>query len=307
VIPSQGLVEAANHTAEAVLYATNSTDPGNGSIVGYRWAITDSANSSVNITYVRNATAPGYALPGGIATWLQPQKSAYTVNLTVTDRAGNKAWTTTPLTVAVNLSSRPILSTTNLTAPSTMTDGSTYTIWANVTNIGGNTSIARNISVQFYLLPPSGSGVPISIGGSPGSVKFFNWQNKTIVSSSANATGVLPTLAYNHSVKVEIQFTPGRTGTWDLWVNATAQNEFGPDYTSKENQQHVQVVLNANPIVADEEYAAIGGAAVLVIVLIVLLLRRKRAPKPSGKGSGSGGGRLERGSSKKDEDDDDET
>ncbi|HEV2520413.1 MAG TPA: PKD domain-containing protein [Thermoplasmata archaeon] len=300
-IPASGLVEGANHTALVVLWATNSSDPGNGSIAKYHWKVTDTSNKSANWTFDRASSAPGFPVPGGISVWLPPQKGAYTVNLTVTDRANNSAYLTTPLTVAVNLSVRPILSVSNLTAPTTMTDGSSYTISVNVTNLGGNASVARNVSVRFYLLPPSGSGVPITIGGSPGAVSFYGWINHTKLASTANATGLF-SLAYNHSARAQIQFTPSRTGTWDVWVNATASNEFAPDYTSGENQAHVQVTLNPNPIIADEEIAAVVGAVALAIILIVLFYRRKRAPKASSKGSG-GGGKLERGASKKDEDD----
>ncbi len=304
VVPSSGLVEGSNHTALAVLWATNSTDPGNGSITMYHWKITDASNASVNINYNRTSSGPGYPLPSGIPVWLAPQKGSYTVNLTVTDRANNSNFVTKALTVALNLSVRPILSVTNLTAPTTMTDGSTYTISVNVSNIGGNASVADNVSVHFYLLPPSGSGAQITIGGSPGAVKFYGWLNKTMESSQVNATGLF-NIAWNHTATAEIQFTPSRTGTWDIWANATTTNEFAADYTSGQNQAHVQVTLNPNPIIADEEYAAVGGAVVLAIIVIVLFFRRRRNPKPAAKGSGgSSSGKLERGTSKKDDDED---
>jgi hypothetical protein len=304
VVPPSGLVEGTNHTALVVLWATNSTDPGNGSIVKYNWKITDASNTSVNVNFNRTSTGPSYPLPTGIPIWLAPQEGSYTINLTVTDRANNTNYVTKALTVALNLTARPILSATNLTAPTTMTDGSTYTISVNVTNIGGNASTADSTAVHFYLLPPSGSGTEITIGGSPGSVKFYGWINHTRESTTLNATGLFD-IAWNHTATAEIQFTPSRTGTWDVWANATCVNEFPADYKSAQNQAHVQVTLNPNPIIADEEYAAVGGAVVLAIIVIVLYFRRRRSPKPSTKGSGgSGSGKLERGTSKKDDDED---
>jgi hypothetical protein len=303
VVPASGLVEGTNHTAFVSLWATNSTDPNNGSIVKYYWAITDSGNSSVKLNYTRTATPPSYPLPTGIGVWLAPQQKAYTVNLTVTDRAGNTNYVTQALTVAVNLSTRPILTVANLSAPATMTDGTTYTIWANVTNLGGANSTADNVTVRFYLLPPSGSGSQDIIGGSPGSVKFYAWHDNA-TPSSPNSTGS-GTIPYNHTYKVEIQFDPDRTGTWDVWVNATASNEFAPDYTSGQNQAHVQVTLNQNPIIGLETDLAIVGAVVVVIALIVFFFwRRGRARSGGGgKASSSGGGKLERGGKKDDDED----
>jgi PKD domain len=302
LVPASGLVEGTNHTAFVSLWATNSTDPNNGSIVKYYWAITDSSNSSVKLNFTRTASAPSYPLPTGIGVWLAPQQKAYTVNLTVTDRAGNTNYVTQALTVAVNLSTRPILTVANLTAPATMTDGSTYTIWANVTNLGGANSTADNVSVRFYLLPPSGSGSEDVIGGSPGSVKFYQWTDNA-TPSSPNSTGS-GTIPYNHTDKVEIQFDPGLTGTWDLWVNATASNEFVPDYTSGQNQAHVQVTLNQNPIVGLETDLAIVAAVVVVIGLIVFFFwRRGRARSGTGGKAGSSSSKLERGSKKDDDDD----
>ncbi len=313
VAPASGLVEAANFTALAVLYATNSSDPHNGSIVKYHWQITNSGNDSVNETYVRTPAAPSYTLPAGIPVWLAPQQKAYTINLTVTDRAGNTAYVTQSLTVAVNLTTRPVVAVSNLTAPNSMTDGDSYTITVNVTNIGGSNSTAEGTQVRFYLLPPSGSGAQIDIASSPASTQFYEWTNNTTRASTANATGSV-NIVWNTTYQAVIHFTPSRTGTWDIWVNATATNEFVPDYTAAQNQAHVQATLNQSPSVGYEEDAAIVVVIVAVLVVIYLVVvkkvgrggRLRSGSSSSSKSSSSGSSsKLERGS-KKDEDDDDE-
>ncbi|MCI4348960.1 MAG: PKD domain-containing protein [Thermoplasmata archaeon] len=299
VLPTSGIVEAANHTAQVVFSSVNSTDANNGSIVWYNWSIGNAQNHSANQTVSLPAASPNYPMPAPFSRWLAPQGTPYTVNLTVTDRAGNKAWATTALTVAVNTSTRPVLSVGNLTTPTTMTDGSAYTVWANVTNLFGRNSTAMSVTVRLYLLAPGGTGSPSNIGGSPTSVQFYNVSNGKV--GALLGTGSV-NLKWNQTVRAQIQFTPARTGTWDLWVNATAANEFPSNYKSGGNQAHVTVTLNQNPIVLDEEYAGVGAAVVIVIVGLVYYFRR-RVAKPAGKGTS--GGKLERGSSgggKKDED-----
>lgn len=305
VITSSGIVEGANGTAGVVLTAQNSTDPHNGSIANYLWNLTNPANGSANRTIAQPAGQPGFKLPTGPTLWLAPQSKPYKVNLTVTDRAGNTAYATASLTVSINTSQRPVLSVANLTTPTTMTDGSSYTIWVNVTNTIGANSTAKNLDVRFYLLATSGSGSPIYVGGA---VTYFNYSSSGVASGTAWPTPV--DLPYNHTVRAQVTFTPGRTGTWDLWANATCDNEFAADYHAGANQAHVQVTLNQNPTVQYETYGAIGAAAVVLIVLVVYLYRRRASgggssakPKPGAASSGKSG--LER-PAKKDEDDDEE-
>ncbi|MCI4324649.1 MAG: PKD domain-containing protein [Thermoplasmata archaeon] len=299
-VGSAGVVEAANHTAYVALSATNSTDPHNGSIAWFNWSVTNKGNTSVNLTKNIPAKTLG-VVPANVPMWLSPQAKPYTVNLTVTDRAGNHAYTTVSLTVAVNTSTRPVLSVGNLTAPSTLTDGSQYTVWVNVTNTIGKNSTAENVSVLFYILPPSGSGTPIAVGGSPASVTWYGYTNGTVNTTSAG-TGTI-SIPYNETLRAQIQWNPARTGSWDVWANATASNEFAADYVSGGNQAHASVTLNQNPIVQYEEYGAIAAVVIIAIVAIVFFYRMRTA-KPSTKATGKSG--IERGSSKKDKDDDDE-
>jgi len=298
------IVEATNHTAYVALSATNSTDGHNGSITWFNWSVGNS-NTTANKTFPMQEKTPG-TVPANKPLWLAPQAKPYLVNLTVTDRAGNVAWATVSLTVAVNTSTRPVLSVSNLTAPTSMTDGKSYTVWVNVTNTIGKNSTAENVQVLFYLLPPSGSGSPIAVGGSPGSVQWFGYTNGTVNTTSAG-TGTV-SIRWNETLRAQVTVNPARTGNWDIWANATATNEFAANYAAGGNQAHVAVTLNQNPIVQYEEYGAIAAVAIVVIVAIVLFLRRRTAG-PSTKASSSGGkAGLERGGAKKgkDEDDDDE-
>lgn len=308
-IGSTGITEAANHTAYVALSATNSTDPHNGSITWFNWSIGNSGNYSANRTIDIPAPSLG-VVPPNKGIWLAPQTKAYSVNLTVTDRAGNKAWTVVSLTVAVNTSTRPVLSVSNLTAPGSMNDQGSYTIWVNVTNTIGKNSTADGVQVLFYLLPPSGSGTQIAIGGSPSSVTWYGYTSGVVNSSSA-ATGSI-NIPYNQTFRAEITFHPARSGNFDVWANATATNEFAGDYASGGNQEHVPVTLNKNPIVNDEIIVAVV-AAIVVFFAAVFLLRRqgylggtRRTPKASSGKSGLERGGTSKKSSSDDADDDED-
>lgn len=303
-VASSGVVEASNATAAVTLSAANSTDPHNGSIAWYNWTITNSGNSSVYYS-INQTAASGYKLPTPKPQyWLPPQVKAYTVKLTVGDRASNVANVTASLTVTVNTSTRPVLVVANLTAPSTMTGGSSYTVWVNVTNTIGKNSTANDLAVRFYLLPPSGSGSGTTIGGT---VDFYNYTSNTTIASSPLPTPV--TLAYNQTVRAVIHYSPSSTGTFDLWVNATASNEFVSNYRSGANTAHVAVTLNPNPLVQIEEIAAGVAVAAVLIAAVVLWYRRRSGgggkSSKSGASSSSKSG-LERGKGSKDDDDDED-
>lgn len=292
------IVEAANGTAGISFLSKYSLDPTNGSIVTFNWLVNDTGNTSIHIHYEQNATAPSYANPGGFSRWLRPQVNSYTVNLTVTDRAGNVAWTTLSLTVSVNGSTRPVLSVTNLTAPSSMNEGTTYTIWGNVTNTVGKNSTAVNVSVEFYLLSSSGSGSRIDLVSSS-QVQFYNY-TKGVVASSSMATGVLRSLPYNTPVRAQISWNPGRVGTYSLVLNATCANEFAGNYGP--NTESVQVTLNPNPTTQLLTDVAIVAAVVAVLILLALWWRRRRLGPSEKKAKSAGAGTtksgLERGTTK---------
>jgi hypothetical protein len=265
-VTASGLVEGSNGTAYVLFDGQYSTDPHNGSVAQYIWHVTNPANSSVTLWYNSTTTSKW-------SKYLAPETKPYSVNLTVVDLAGNKASTVAPLTVSVNATTRPILSASNLTAPSTMTDGSSYTIWGNVTNSGGTKSTALDVTVSFYLLKPGGTGSRTVIAGTPSSVKFY-WYDHGTVYSNATATGTLPSLAYNQTVRVEISWTPGLQGSYTLYLNASATNEFVGNQGA--NVASTAVTLNQNPNVTYLNYAIIAAVVVVIIVGLLVYLRMRR-------------------------------
>ncbi len=295
-IPVSGVVEGSTGAVAVTLSAKNSTDPNNGSLVSYNWTVTNKANSSFNQSFNLRAPPPNFTAPASPHLVLPAATDPYRVSLWVTDRAGNRANTTIQVTVAFNQTTRPILTVTSLTGASAVNDGSSYTYWANVTNTGGKSSTAQSVQVTFYLTSPSGTGSRFGIAGSPASVEFFN-VTSGIVSTAPIASGSTIHLAYNQTVRAQISWTPARQGTFWLWANATAANQ----YVSGPNLQHVTVQLNQNPTTLYLEYGAIGGGALVVILALIFLYRYRRrkaaAPKT--------GGRLERGA-RRDEDEDEE-
>ncbi|MCI4368370.1 MAG: hypothetical protein L3K09_02245 [Thermoplasmata archaeon] len=305
-ISASGVVEGSNHSVEVQLSAKNTTDPHNGSVTWYNWSVTNKGNTSAHWTWNLSSAAPTYPVPANVIRWLPPQGKPYTVNLTVTDRAGNTAYTTIALTVSANASARPVLSVSNLTAPSTVTVGSSYTVWANFTTTVGQNSTCDNLTVRFYLLPPSGSGTPIYIGGSPGSVQFYGYVNGTVNSSATSAPGgVLAKLPYNQTVRAQLSgWSPARVGTWDIWVNGTCTNEFAADLSGGANQAHNGLVINQNPIVLTEEILGVIG--IVAGVIAVLLFWNFRLRGKGGKPVGTKGGSSKSTSKKDDDEDEDE-
>ena len=294
LLPSSGTVEGPNGVAYVRLTAKNSSAPHNGSIASYAWVVNNTGNSSVHLT-------------NSNASWVQylpPQRKPYTVNLTVTDVAGNNASTLYQLSVAYNTTTRPILSVTNETEETgltAMTAGTSYTWWFNITNTGGKLSTAENVQLLVSLTGASATAPGGNTAGTPTSVKFYN-MTKGVVGTTQQ-TGKI-TLVWNQTVRAVVTFSPSVTGTKLLWGNATCSN----CYNFANSVEHVQVTISQNQTQLILEYVAIAAGAIVVIVALVLLFRyRKKAAEAPAKG----GGRLERGggSSKadKDEEEDDET
>ncbi len=282
-----GLVEQQNHTAEVQLLDNYSYDPHNGSLAQYSWSVQNSKGEHISACNV-NKTGRCYwnsTSNGKWFLWLAPSTGAYNFTLNVTDLAGNKANTTYPVTVAQNLTFRPIITVSNLTASSTtMTDGSSYTISVTVNNTAFAKATAYNVTANFYVSGANGNGNQ-SIGSSPGQVKWFGYVG-SVVNSSSSYTGILPAEKANQTWKAQITYTPpsGFTGTKEIWVNVTASNEFSGEYSSHANIASISVTINPNPLTQDLEYVAIAVAAVVIIVVAVLFYRRRIAGPSSGSG-----------------------
>ncbi len=293
-VPGSGVIEGANGTAQVRFNAANSTDPNNGSIVRYSWHINNTGNKSIQVWYNQTANAPGYAYPGAWTYWLTPQSKPYKINLTTTDRNSNVAWTTQVLTVSPNSTTRPIMAATNLNAPGTMNAGTSYTIWVNVTVGGGSKAVATNVQVAFYLMAPSGTGSQnFIVNAGSSAVAFYNYTNG-VVNPTPWASGTISSLPHNATVRAQISWTPGPTGNWILYANATASNEFPANYVNGPNIASTPITINQNPTNLYIEYGIIAAVAVVIIVLLVFLFRR-RARRANPKVGKPG---LERGSKK---------
>jgi len=301
-ISGSGVIAGSNASAQVQFNGANASDPHNGSLVRYYWLVTNSGATSVHQGINATAVKPYPKL------WLGAQTKAYTVNLTVWDLNGNKAWTTQSLTVSVNSTTSPIMGAYNLTGPSKLTQGSASTYWVNVTVGGGTKSVAQSVQVTWYLTSPGGTSKTV-IAGSPGAVKFYNYTSPGIPSSTPMATGTVTSLAYNTTVRAVVTWTPVLTGNYQLYANATASNEFPGDYSSNTNVASTSITISPNPTTQLLEYVAIGVAVVVVILLIIFYYRRRSGRGGTTRTSGRSG--LERGTKRtpavKEDDDEDES
>ena len=299
-ISGSGVVAGSNLSARVLLNGGNSSDPHNGTVVKYYWLVTNSQNSAIHVGFNVTSVKPYPSL------WLPAASTAYTVNLTVTDRNSNTGYTTMALAVSQNTTTTPIMSANNLTGPTSLTAGSTYTFWVNVTVGGGTKAVAQNVTVLFYLLSSSGGGSQIGIAGSPHSVKFYNYTSPGVANATPFATGKIATLAYNKTVRAEITWTPARTGNFNMYANATASNEFAGSYHGGPNvATPLGITISPNATTVLLEYVAIGVAVVVVIFLLIVYYRR-RTGKSGAKSGGTGRSGLERSKRPADEDDDED-
>ncbi len=305
-ISANGVVEGRNGLATVRLNASGTSDPGNGSVVSYRWVITLKGNTTPVYTNNSTKVKPNGSLP---TAYLAPSNKTYRINLTVTDRNGNTANVSKTLLVSKNSTLRPIMEAANLTGPSTVNVGSSYTYWVNVTVGGGTHSYANNVSVTFYLRSSSGTGSKTIIAGSPGSVVFYGYSNDT-TNATVNSTpittsmpGVLANLSYGKTVRAVVSWNPGSSGSYILYANVSAQNEFAGDFGST-NIASAPVTVHANPTTQLLEYVGIGAAVVAVIGGLLYYYRRSHRPSTPSRPAGTGRGGLERGRT---EDEDDES
>ena len=296
-IGTNGVVEQANGSAQVRLNATSSVDPGNGSIVSYTWNVTLKGNAS----FGKNVSTTS---PRAQAIWLKPQNKTYNVTLTVLDKNGNKAKISKSLLVSKNSTLRPIMEAANLTGPSSVNAGSTYTYWVNVTVGGGLQAKAQNIQVTFFLRSASGTGSKTLIAGSPASVVFYGYSNNTsnaTVNATPLANGSIAQLPYGQTVRAVISWSPSTSGSYTLYANVTASNEFSGDYGST-NIASTQVSVKQNPTTFLLEVVAVVAVVVVIIGGLVFYMRRRSRGGASAKPS-SGRGGLERGKGADNEDD----
>lgn len=298
-ISGSGVVTASNLTAKVQFNGANATDPNNGSIAKYYWLVTNSGNNSVHIGVNQTGVKPYPTL------WLSPQNKAYTVNLTVSDLNGNKGYTTQALSVTVNSTTAVIMAATNLTGPSTLTDGTSVTFSVNITAGGGTKGVAQNVQVSFYLTSPSGTSRSF-IAGTPGTVKFYNFTSG-VVNSLPFAVGMIGSMAYNTTYRAVITWSPVTTGNFVLNANVTASNEYAGSYPTGPQVATKSITINPNPTTQLLEYVAIIVAVIAVIVAIVFLYRRRTRRTTTPKTGGRTGIERSRGKDTDDDEDDDES
>ena len=295
-VSGSGVVAASNLTAKVSLNGANATDPNNGSVTKYYWLITNSGNSSVHAG-INQSTVKPYP-----AVWLAPQAKPYTVNLTVWDLNGNKGWTTQSLAVTVNSSTSVIMAANNLTGPTSVNAGTTYTFWVNVTAGGGSRSVAQGVQVTFYLTSPTGTSRTY-IGGSPASVQWFNYTSGA-VNTAPFATGTLVNMTYNTTYRALITWSPGTTGNFVLYANVTATNEWSGNYNHGPQQISQSITVHPNPTTQLLEYVAIAAAVIIVIFGIIFLYRRRTRRTTAPTRAGRSG--IDRSRPKDDDEDEDD-
>ncbi|MGP8076504.1 MAG: hypothetical protein ACLP8Y_07220 [Thermoplasmata archaeon] len=298
-VSGSGVVALTNLSANVQLNGANASDPHNGSVVKYYWHVYNSANTQFQAAFNVTTVKPYPSV------WLPASTTFYTVNLTVWDRNGNVANVTQQLTVSQNTTTSPIMAATNLTGPTSLTDGSSATFWVNITVGGGSKSVGMGVAVAFYILSPSGSGKRINIGGSPATVQFFNYTSKGVPNTVPFATGSIASLAFNTTVRAVVSWTPVVTGNYVLYANATATNEFAGDYKNSPSVVSQSISIAPNPTTQLLEYVAVGVAVVVVLLLIILYYRRRSRKGVTKSGSG-GRSVLERSKRPADEDDDED-
>jgi hypothetical protein len=298
-ISGSGVVTASNLTAKVQFNGANATDPNNGSISKYYWLVTNSGNTTVHTGINATGVKPYPAL------WLTPQTKPYTVNLTVTDLNGNRGYTTQSLSVTVNSTTAVIMAANNLTGPSSLTEGTSYTFWVNITAGGGSKSVAQNVQVAFYLTSPSGTSRSY-IAGTPGTVKFYNYTSG-VVNSLPFAVGSIASMSYNATYRAVITWSPISTGNFVVNANVTASNEYAGNYPSGPQVATMSITINPNPTTQLLEYVAIIVAVIVVIVAIIFLYRRRTRRTTTTKTTSRSGIERSRSKSSDDDEDDDDT
>ncbi len=300
-ITSGSIVEGPNHYAVVRLDANLSVDLGNGSIVKYVWWVNNTNTTTfTNLTWKNSSLRTDGSFP---TLKLPPETTVYHIRVFETDKNGNTANTSVALTVAENTTLRPVMEANNLTGPSTVNAGTSYTWWVNVTVGGGTKAVADDITVWFYLLSPSGTGSRQYIGGSPGSVTYYGYSNTSknaTVNSTELSHGSVSALKYGYSVRAYLTWTPSKSGSFILYAYATATNQFVNNSTVSITS--VPITVHPNPTTELIEYGGIAAGVVVVILALVLFYRRRgRARRPGTSKPSSGRSGLERG---RDADDD---
>ncbi|MDE1820708.1 MAG: hypothetical protein KGI98_07650 [Euryarchaeota archaeon] len=253
-------------------------DPHNGTVKNESWRIENTGWYSFNPVWFHPANGAAVATSVQVPQTASTVKSAaYNITLFVNDSAGNEANMTYAFTCQLNQTTTPILQLLNLTiqgGPSTLTEGQKYTLYVNVTNVGGTRSVANGTVVEFYYETLSGTGHT-----NLGTGTLYGFSGGVVNSNASNTNN----LFYNVSFRAKIDWTvPGggitgglSAGQYNLCGNGTATNEPGKIYQSKSNIACKQVTINQSPL---QQYfvAIVASVAVVVVLALVYFIYRRR-------------------------------
>jgi len=295
-ISGNAITEGANGLAKIELDAASAVDPNNGTIVTYSWNVSNGNNTTLQFPIDNVHSVKPYP-----PFSLLPETNPYTINLTVTDENGNMANHTFSLTVSPNATTRPIMYAATLTGPTSLTEGKSATFWVNVTNQGGAKSTADGVKVIWYVKSAAGTGSNRYITGT---TYFYNYSSGSPVSTPWSTKAPVD-LGKNHTVRAEITWSPSFTGNYVLYANATATNEFVPDYHGASSVAALTIAIHPNSTTELLEYGGIAAAIVVAILLLIWWTRRPARKAGAGRSTGRAG--LERGSKKPDTDTKDTT
>ena len=266
-----------------------SFDPHNGTVASYSWHVTNAGWSAFTPRWFNSSTANDTQTKLPVPQTASTVKSAaYNLTLNITDGAGNFANVTYQFTCQLNSTIAPILQLLNITVQgtSTLTEGQQYTLYGNVTDVGGVQSVANGTQVQFYY--------ETTAGGSQKTIGYGSLYGFTggVLNSSAESCNTQCNLHYNVSYRAEIKWTvPGggitggiASGQYKICGNATAANEYPGSYKTGANIGCTTVTINQSTL---QQYlvAIIASAAVIAVLAIVFFVYRRRSKGGSKKPS----------------------
>ncbi len=303
-ISGSSIVEGPKHYVNLQLDAAGSVSFGNGTVTNYTWFVSNPGNTTSTSGF-KNQTYTVHSVKPYPTIRLYPKTTDYSIKLTVDDSNGVSANTTKKLEVADNTTLRPIMEANNLTGPTTLNAGTSYTYQLNVTVGGGSKAIADNITVKVYLLSASASGSRNYIAGTPGSVTFYGYSNSSksaTVNSTVLDTGLIPELHHGKTVLAVVHWDPSKSGSFTFYAQAYATNAFVNN--SSVSIVSTAITVHPNPTTQLIEYGGIAAGVVVVIVALVLFYRRRTRKGGPAKPAPSSKSGLERGGKRTDDDDD---
>jgi hypothetical protein len=219
---------------------------------------TTNATTRGNMTYSKYLNLTGVAGENVTHIYTYITTKPITVNLTVVDPAGNKAWYTYNLTVTSE--PRPDLRIINITfSPKVFTQGSAGKIKVTLINIGNANATLPKVVLKAV---SAVSGATITIGTI---TTFYNATNKTQV------TTILP----NETVYGTITWSPPSFGNFTIQATTYAALQL----QSSVNTATEPLSINQSQL---QVYAFYIGLVVIIVAIILVIALRRRMPRRRG-------------------------